>query len=159
MKHASLSRRALALGALGMATLSAHAAAASEHELRVWRDAGCGCCRGWVERMRQSGQFRATMTDEADMPALKRRLGVPDDLFSCHTALVEGFVIEGHVPVADIQRLLFERPAGIRGLAVPGMPIGSPGMEGPNMGREAFDVVALHTNARRDVFARYPARE
>ena len=160
MTYTGLSRRALVFGAVRMAavgtlaTLPACAAAASEHELRVWRDEGCGCCHAWVERMLQSGQFSVTMTAEADMLALKRRLGVPDDLISCHTALVDGFVIEGHVPVADIQRLLSERPAGIGGLAVPGMPIGSPGMEGSNMRREAFDVVAFG-DAGRSVFAHY----
>lgn len=161
MKLSGLSRRALAVGGLRMAVAGALAtfpgctAAASEHELLVWRDAGCGCCHGWVERMRQSGQFRATMTDEADMPALKRRLGVPDDLVACHTALAEGFVIEGHVPAADIERLLSERPAGIRGLAVPGMPVGSPGMEARDGTADVFDVVAFGDNGTRRVFARH----
>jgi len=89
------------------------------------------------------------------MGALKRRLGVPDDLASCHTAEVEGFVIEGHVPLREIVRLIEERPADVRGLAVAGMPAGSPGMEMPDGRRDAFDVVAF--GAVRSVFASYPA--
>lgn len=157
----ALNRRALTVSVLKAAALGALAAvpgcaaAASEPELRVWRDAGCGCCHGWVERMAQSGRFRTLMTDEPDMPALKRRLGVPSDLVSCHTALVEGFVIEGHVPPADVSRLLAERPAGIRGLAVPGMPLGSPGMESPGARADAYDVIAFGDHGVRRLFAHH----
>ncbi|MBY0563678.1 MAG: DUF411 domain-containing protein, partial [Hyphomonadaceae bacterium] len=79
--------------------------------------------------MAATGQFRTSLMNEVDMVALKRRLGVPEDLASCHTASVDGFVIEGHVPAREISRLIEERPAGVRGLAVAGMPVGSPGME------------------------------
>jgi hypothetical protein len=95
------------------------------------------------------------MRNEADMPGLKRRLGVPDDLVACHTAEVEGYVIEGHVPAAEVQRLLAERPSHIRGLAVPGMPLGSPGMEIPSGARHAHDVIAFHLDGGRSIFARY----
>lgn len=91
------------------------------------------------------------------MPSLKRRLGVPDDLASCHTAEVEGYVVEGHVPAEDIVRLIEQRPAGVRGLAVPGMPIGSPGMEQGGR-RDAFEVIAFRANGSREVFARYEAQ-
>lgn len=97
------------------------------------------------------------MRDETNMPALKRRLGVSDDLASCHTAEVEGYVIEGHVPAEDIVRLIEQRPAGVKGLAVPGMPIGSPGMEQVGR-RDAFDVIAFRANGSRDVFSHYAAQ-
>lgn len=126
--------------------------------MHVRRDAGCGCCLAWVEIMRQSGRFTVTVTNEADMRAVKQSLGVPPDLASCHTATVAGFAIEGHVPLDDILRLVETRPRGIRGIAVPGMPIGSPGMEQANIGREAFAVIAFEGDGARQVFARYPAR-
>lgn len=128
------------------------------YAMRVSRDAGCGCCQTWTEIMSRSGRFRTTLVTEPDMGALKRQLGVPPDLFSCHTASVEGFVVEGHVPASDILRLIETKPSGIRGLAVAGMPLGSPGMEQPGMGHHAFDVIAFRGDGRRDVFARYPAR-
>jgi hypothetical protein len=108
--------------------------------------------------MGRSGRFTLTVTNEADMSALKQSLGIPRDLASCHTATVAGFVIEGHVPLDDIVRLMETRPAGVRGIAVPGMPIGSPGMEQSGMGRDAFEVIAFSGDGARRVFARYPAR-
>lgn len=150
----------LKLAAAGVAVGGVSACAASPRvfTMAVSRDAGCGCCHGWMTQMQRSGRITATMRDEADMPALKRRLGVPDDLTSCHTAEVAGYVIEGHVPSVDIVRLLERRPAGIRGLAVPGMPIGSPGMEQAGGGRDAFDVVAFRTDGGRETFAHYEAQ-
>lgn len=107
--------------------------------------------------MQRSGRFATTLTNDPDMQSVKRRLGVPADLASCHTAEVEGYTIEGHVPAADILRLLTERPVHIRGLAVPGMPIGSPGMEAPGVGNDAYQVIAFHRDGGRSVFATYPA--
>jgi len=91
------------------------------------------------------------------MAALKRRLGVPVDLASCHTGVVEGLVIEGHVPAEDVLRLLSECPRGVTGIAVPGMPIGSPGMEIAGRGRDAFTVFAFGPNGSRTVFANHAA--
>ena len=93
--------------------------------------------------------------DHPDMASVKTENGVPGDLQSCHTAIVEGYVIEGHVPVADVERLLVERPAGVKGLAVAGMPMGSPGMEHGNH-RQAFQVIAFGPEGR-SVWASYPA--
>ena len=107
--------------------------------------------------MDASGRFKTTLTDELDMPALKRRLGVPEDLTSCHTAQVEGLLIEGHVPAKDILRLLTSRPTNALGLAVAGMPMGSPGMEQADGGREAFDVYSFGKKGARQVFAHYSA--
>lgn len=94
----------------------------------VFRNPTCGCCHKWVDHLTANG-FVATVHDAPSMRAIKARLGVPEELSSCHTAETGGYVIEGHVPAVAIKRLLAERPKG-RGLAVPGMPIGSPGMEG-----------------------------
>ena len=120
--------------------------AASERLMTVYRDPGCGCCVAWANLARQAG-YRVTVQN-ADMPAVKARLGVPTELASCHTAIVSGYVVEGHVPLAALARLLTERPDDIRGIAVPGMPVGSPGMESPDGYREAFQVMAFRRNGR-----------
>ncbi|UGB39813.1 DUF411 domain-containing protein [Frateuria soli] len=107
----------------GLVALPAFATQTAE----VYRDPSCGCCEAWIAYLKSHG-FAPVVHDEAVMPAVKARLGVPDRAASCHTAVVGGYVIEGHVPVEDIRRLLAERPRA-RGLAAPGMPMGSPGME------------------------------
>lgn len=158
--RSGLNRRgalALALSA-GAALLAPPAMAQARPPLHVRRDAGCGCCLAWVEIMRRSGRFTVSVTNEVDMNAVKQGLGIPADLASCHTATVAGFIVEGHVPLDDIVRLIETRPAGVRGIAVPGMPIGSPGMEQSGMGRDAFEVIAFSGGGARQVFARYPAR-
>ena len=154
----ALSRRSLlqlATAGAALSGVSTCAASPRVYTMAVNRDAGCGCCHSWMTLMQRSGRFTAEMRDEPDMQALKRRLGVPGDLASCHTAEVEGYVIEGHVPSVDIVRLLEQRPAGVRGLAVAGMPTGSPGMDQVGGGRDAFDVIAFRADGGRDVFARY----
>ena len=97
--------------------------------VRVYKNRACGCCGGWVAHMQANG-FRVDVSDVDDVSPIKTRLKVPEALWSCHTAVVDGYAIEGHVPAADVQRLLRERPK-VRGLAVPGMVPGSPGMDGP----------------------------
>jgi hypothetical protein len=152
-----LTRRAALCVGLATALAACAAPAASAHQMHVRRDAGCGCCHVWTEQLAAGGRFAPRLTDEMDMPALKQRLGVPGELASCHTATVGGYVIEGHVPGADILKLLEERPADIAGLAVPGMPLGSPGMEQPDGASEPFDVIAFGRNGERRVFARHGA--
>lgn len=121
------------------------------YDLEVSRDVGCSCCHAWTEVMQASGRFRVTMMDAPDLPALKQKLGVPAGLGACHTAVAEGYVIEGHVPAEDILRLLTERPKGIRGIAVPGMPRGSPGMEQSSGVVDDFTVIAFDADgAQRD---------
>ena len=143
-------------GALAMALAPAACARdAHAYDLRIGRDAGCSCCHAWSELMRQSGRFRVALIDEPDMAALKRRVGVPNDLASCHTAVVEGYVVEGHVPAEDVLRLLSQRPARVRGLAAPGMPLGSPGMEQPDGARDAFTVYAFEASGARFAFAHH----
>jgi hypothetical protein len=108
-------------------TLSARAQRAPI--LVVYKSPACGCCGGWIEHMRANG-FRAEVRETVDFTPVKRQYRIPDSLWSCHTAVAEGYALEGHVPAADVKRLLRERPR-VRGLAVPGMVPGSPGMEGP----------------------------
>lgn len=160
MKSTELNRRIWLLSSVGAAAAAisgstAFGQEARVYDLRISRDAGCGCCHAWAELMRRSGRFRTTLIDEPDMPAVKRRLGVPNDLVSCHTGVVEGYAIEGHVHVEDMLRLLRERPARVRGLAVPGMPRGSPGMETPDGARDPFTVYAFEPGGARRAFARH----
>jgi hypothetical protein len=119
--------------------------------IQVYKDPTCGCCALWVDHLRKAG-FAATVTDVADMTAIKDKHGVPRQARSCHTAVVDGYVVEGHVPVADVQRLLKQRPA-VAGLGVPGMPIGSPGMEVAGMKPQPFDVLAFDKSGQTTVFA------
>jgi hypothetical protein len=122
--------------------------------ISVFKDTSCACCSVWIEHLKQNG-FDVVLNEvpDAQLRETKSRYGVPPDLQTCHTAIVEGYVVEGHVPATDIQRLLKERPKAA-GLAVPGMPIGSPGMEGPN--HESYSVL-LFDGPRTTVFQAYPA--
>jgi hypothetical protein len=124
--------------------------------IEVFKAATCGCCHDWIAHLQDAG-FTVTAQDlEYDALAdLKQTAGVPEGLVSCHTGRIAGYVIEGHVPAADIRRLLVERPAAI-GLSVPGMPFGSPGM-GPEDQREAYDVILIGRDGAANVFASYPA--
>lgn len=119
----------------------------------VYKSPTCGCCSKWVDHLREEG-FEVRTTDASDLTDFKASHGVPRQVESCHTALVAGYVLEGHVPAADVQRLLRERPA-IAGLAVPGMPIGSPGMEVPGTKAQPYDVIAFDNTGRTEVFARH----
>lgn len=118
----------------------------------VFKDPNCGCCKSWVEHLRKHG-FEVVVRDTSDVGGAKRAGRVPEQLHSCHTAFVNGYVIEGHVPASDIQRLLNEKPK-VAGLAVPGMPVGSPGME---MGgrAERYDVIAFNRDGTTRIFARH----
>ncbi len=119
--------------------------------IEVFKSPTCGCCAKWVEQLRTSG-FSPKVTDlsQTDLSAVKAKHNVPKVLQSCHTAIVGGYVIEGHTPIADIQRLLKQRPAVV-GLAVPGMPTGSPGMEGPNP--QPYDVLTFDKQGATKVFS------
>lgn len=118
----------------------------------VYKTATCGCCGAWVSHLQAAG-FVTQVHDVEDLAAVKTRLGVPQALGSCHTATVGGYVIEGHVPAADIARLLKQRPAGT-GLAVPGMPVGSPGMEhGDRL--DPYEVLLWGEDGEPQVFAEY----
>lgn len=121
--------------------------------VQVYKDPTCGCCALWVEHLRKAG-FTATVTDVDDMNAVKTRHGVPRQARSCHTAVIGDYVVEGHVPAADVQRLLKQKPA-VAGLAVPGMPIGSPGMEVAGMKPQPYDVLAFDKSGKTTVFAEH----
>jgi hypothetical protein len=157
MSPSSLSRRAVAVGiAATLSAAVARPARADRPSVKVVKDPNCGCCNDWVEHLRTSG-FSVTVEDTAQLNRIKARLGVPRDLSSCHTAEVGGYVVEGHVPASAIRRLLAERP-NARGLAVPGMPVGSPGMEVPGTPPDTYDVVLFGPSGRR-VFARFSGVE
>ena len=123
----------------------------SPKTMSVVRRVGCGCCLKWVEQMQKAG-YKATVTESPEIEALKDEKGVPKGARSCHTAVIDGYVIEGHVPVADVQRLLQTRPK-VAGLAVPGMPQGSPGMEVASGATDPFDVLAFDKAGKTSVFA------
>lgn len=119
--------------------------------MTVYRDPSCGCCEAWASLARQAG-YQVSLVDHPDMTAIKKRFGVPEELASCHTGEVQGYTIEGHVPFEDVRRLLSERPKDIKGIAVAGMPRGSPGMEMPDGAKDAFDVMAFRTNGTSSVY-------
>lgn len=126
--------------------------AAAEPLVEVHKDPTCGCCGKWIEHLRAEG-FTVHVTDTGDLAAVKRGAGVPAELGSCHTAMVDGYVIEGHVPAADVRRLLAERPA-VRGLAVPGMPLGAPGMDYDGR-RQPYATIAFDADGRQTVFQQH----
>jgi hypothetical protein len=149
--------RTIALGtaliALALTTAAAptspSATSAKKPTITVYKDPGCGCCKKWIEHLVKHG-YRVDAKDTPGMAEIKQTLGIPDRITACHTAVVNGYLIEGHVPAADIDRLLAQKPT-IAGLAVPGMPMGSPGMEGGAAQR--YQVLAFDKNGKTTVFA------
>lgn len=133
-----------------LVALGAAPAFGAGEEVVVHKDPNCGCCGKWAEHMRANG-FKVKEIATTAMGAIKRDAGVPQALGSCHTAKVGGYVVEGHVPAADVKRLLAEKPKVI-GIAAPGMPMGSPGMEGPYQA-DRYDVVAFDADGKSRVFA------
>lgn len=118
------------------------------------RDPGCPCCEKWAQQVKAQFGRAVRVVDDANRPAFMKARGVPQDLASCHTAIIDGMTFEGHVPIADMKRALATHPKGVTGLAVAGMPMGSPGMEMPGMKAQAYDVIAFGPSGRR-VFARH----
>lgn len=154
----TFSRRAVLMaGAFAGLALTGRVIPAISAELphiTVHKDPNCGCCSGWVEHLQAAG-FQVTVIDTDSVNAVKARLRVPQELASCHTAEIAGYAVEGHVPASAIQRLLKEKPQAT-GLAVPGMPIGSPGMEGGEP--EIYDVILFGPDLAKP-FARYRGGE
>ncbi len=144
-------------GAKAPATKAAPAQAAKGAPLptmTVYKSASCGCCGGWVDHAKGAG-FTVKVIDTEALATVKADLGVPARLQSCHTVVVGNYLVEGHVPAADVKRLLAEKPA-VRGIAVPGMPIGSPGMEqGPVSGYQKYEVIAFTASGGTSVFAKH----
>ncbi|MEQ9815476.1 MAG: DUF411 domain-containing protein [Azospirillaceae bacterium] len=154
----TFSRRKLLIGGaalLAAAPLRALAQGAGP-SIHVMRDPNCGCCAAWIEILENDG-FAVTTESSAGAVLMRYKLdnGIPQEMTSCHTGRVDGYMIEGHVPIADIRRLLNERPDAV-GLAVPGMPYGSPGM-GPESEREAYEVFLIRRDGSTEVFSRYAA--
>jgi hypothetical protein len=144
----------LAVGTVGprlLAELSASPAGATP--ITIYKSKSCGCCANWVGYVREAG-FETTIRDEDDMDAIKDQLGVPEQVRSCHTAVVDRYLVEGHVPVPDIRRLLSEKPK-LLGLAVPGMPPGTPGMAAPGAPIAGFDVIGFTSDGSTRTIARY----
>jgi len=158
MNRRHLLTRACAL--LFAAPLTSHALTPSpaRPRLEVWKTAGCGCCKDWLKHVQAAG-FEVKAHDVSDDAKRQKRqqLGLPEAFGSCHTAVVDGYVIEGHVPAREISRLLKERPQAV-GLAVPGMPVGSPGMNGPEYGtrRDKFSVLLVQRDGNQSVYQNYP---
>ena len=130
-------------------------AAAARTRVTVWKTPNCGCCKDWVKHLETNG-FDVVTHDVKETASKRQALGLAEKYGSCHTATVNGYVLEGHVPARDIQRLLRDKPSAI-GLAVPGMPVGSPGME-MGTGADAFDVVLVLKDGSSRVFQSYAAK-
>ena len=153
MQRRQLISSALALAA-AFSSPAVLAQARAKPLVRVWKDPNCGCCNDWITYLQANG-FEVQSFDTGNSVA-RQRLGMPHALASCHTAQVGGYVIEGHVPAADIHRLLREQPKAL-GLSVPGMPVGSPGMDGPEYGnrRDPYDVLLVQRDGRTSVWSSY----
>jgi hypothetical protein len=148
-----LTRRAALAGFLAIPLIRAEFAGAETlPTIRVTKDPGCGCCGAWVDHVRAAG-FTAEVIESGSVNRLKTRLGIPDELASCHTAEVNDYVIEGHVPASMIKKLLAEKPQA-KGLAVPGMPVGSPGTEVNGVAPDTYDVVLFGPAGQR-TYARF----
>jgi hypothetical protein len=141
----------LAALASGYAPARHHAESAA-HTITVFKDANCGCCKSWIEHL-QKHSFTVIARDTADLSGIKRTARLPERLGSCHTGFVNGYVVEGHVPAADILRMVKEKPK-IAGLSVPGMPLGSPGMEVGSR-KDSYDVIAFNRDGTTRVYAKH----
>jgi hypothetical protein len=149
-----LQRRRFMAAIAAACTTPAFAAKAGAPLVEVWKDPSCGCCKDWIRHLEANG-FAVKVSDSGNT-AMRGRVGMPERLGSCHTALVDGYVVEGHVPAREIRRLLKDRPSAL-GLAVPGMPVGSPGMDGPEYGgrRDPYDVLLVQASGASAVFQSY----
>ncbi|WP_375429047.1 DUF411 domain-containing protein [uncultured Sphingomonas sp.] len=139
---------------LAALALSLPASAVAADAILVHRDPGCGCCGEWAKQVKAQFGRAVRIVDDANRPAFMKARQVPADLASCHTAIIDGMTFEGHVPIADMKRALATRPKGVTGLAVAGMPLGSPGMDMPGMQAQRYDVFAFGPSGRK-VFARH----
>jgi hypothetical protein len=137
--------------ALAVALVSWAAPQPGATEITVYKSPTCGCCGKWAEHMKQAG-FNVTTVEANDVSKIKTERGVPAELSSCHTAVVGGYLVEGHVPASDVQRLLAERPK-VKGLAVPSMPPGSPGMDGPR--RIPYNTLTFDDRGQTTVYERH----
>jgi hypothetical protein len=152
MHNKPFSMRTLSLALIAGFVASTASAGPAAPTIDVYKSPTCGCCTKWIDHLKANG-FAVRSHDTQDVAQHKQRLGIPAGYDSCHTAEVGGYVIEGHVPARDIRRLLKEKPQA-RGLTVPGMPIGSPGME-QGSHKDAYEVILLDKNGAPRVYSRY----
>ncbi|GGA96495.1 hypothetical protein GCM10011496_16930 [Polaromonas eurypsychrophila] len=145
------------LASFTAAALAPAVIAKTRPQVEVWKDPNCGCCKEWVDHLQANG-FQVKVYDSGNAQA-RKRLGIPEQLGSCHTASISGYAIEGHVPAADIHRLLKEKPRAV-GLAVPGMPVGSPGMDAPIYGgrKDPYDVLLVLKDGSTRTYQSYPSK-
>lgn len=155
MKHEpTIERRKLLLGGFAASTLPAMPAwaAPARTAMTTYRSPTCGCCLKWVDAMRKAG-FAVTVRESDDMAAVKTRLKVPNSLYSCHTTVVGGLVVEGHVPASAIRTLLTRKPRGVIGISAPGMPRGSPGMEMADGSKDPLNLTLFNASGKTRPFA------
>jgi hypothetical protein len=152
MKQINQQRRLISLGLVLLPTLSF--AATEKPVITMWKSPTCGCCKDWADHVENNGFFVKTYTDGND--EIRKKLGMPIQFGSCHTALIGGYAIEGHVPAKEIKRLLAEKPKAI-GLAVPAMPVGSPGMDGPEYKerKDPYHVLLIGFNGKSTIYQSY----
>lgn len=151
----TISRRSLlgmALAAAAPLAAGVRLSAQAKPQMTVYKSSTCGCCSKWVEHMQANG-FDVKALDVEDVDKVKKERGVPVSAYSCHTGIVNGYAVEGHVPAAAVKKMLAEKPA-ILGIAVPGMPMGSPGMEVPSGQKDKFDVVAFDKAGKITIFVK-----
>jgi hypothetical protein len=141
---------AVVAGLAWAATVWVAAQSSAKPQLTVYKSSTCGCCSNWVEHMRTNG-FEVKAIDVDDIDKVKRERGVPSSAASCHTGIVNGYVVEGHVPADAVQKMLKEKPA-IAGIAVPGMPMGSPGMEVPGGAKDPFNIVSFDKSGKTAIY-------
>jgi hypothetical protein len=151
----SVTRRGTILGVTAALALAGRASAAEPVHIAVTKGPGCSCCEGWAKHLREAG-FAVTVSESTELDALKAKLGIPADLRTCHTASVgnTGYILEGHVPAPAVRYLLHEKPQNVTGLAVPGMPAGSPGMEVEGTPAEEYSVIVFGPGGRK-VWAKF----
>jgi hypothetical protein len=152
MNNVDIQRRLISLGMVLLPTFGF--SATEKPVITMWKSPTCGCCKDWADHLEKNGFTVKTHTDGND--EIRKKLGMPIQFGSCHTALIGGYAIEGHVPAKEIKRLLAEKPIAI-GLAVPAMPVGSPGMDGPEYkGRkDPYDVLLIGMNGKPSVYQAY----
>ena len=148
----NLTRRGALVGAIVAISDTGLLLAAEPNHIAVTKGPGCECCDGWARHLRENG-FTVSVSESTELNAFKARLGVPADLRTCHTGQIANYLLEGHLPAPAVRRLIQQKPAGIAGLAVPGMPIGSPGMEVDGAQPEEYSVIAFGNG--RKVWVRY----
>ena len=154
MTHSlTLHRRLLLLSAASTLTVASAYGAIVKPAIKVYKSPACGCCSEWVDRLREAG-FHVVVDESSDLDAIKSKFAIPEDLASCHTGVINGYAVEGHVPPNDIKNFIRRRSNAL-GLAVPGMPTNSPGMEAPGMANEPYTVWEFFRDGKRKAFAKH----